>query len=550
MRACSFLMCWMGLTSIAALGCSGKERAEPPINIQTSCVSTACTADVAAGRAALERGDFAAARTAFECGDTREAAFGAGLATLITALETPSATQVLADLGLPPFPARDLVGPSGIFSLHASRWKGSGMIQMSDAGGTMVPLVFERGQQLVDMSTYVRMRSTTALTSLSLQFGATPLNAGMTLPLGCQTTGFLPYLSVFTDELSCTTPTTCSTDAGSITIEAAGKVVGEKSEYVLHAVKLSCTPRIVASLSPTTYFAEGKLTTVLAPSSIDDAGLHPLLAGDEPFASIPPTTTLAQVAADAQGLSETLDRCACYFKAAGVGGQGRIFEIPATLFGGTTIPVTAADAKLLAGSAESVTGALQILRAYEFPMLLSGLLCGGSVRCLSDQAATERFNGGLGRLVSPEFVTGARDRFIDASALGAQGFAELSAESIILRTADTAAALDRVRDYVQWAHDSLSGQNPAIPQVTPALQIDLAAPLASPPDPSQIPYKPLAYDTDVVVVDAFMRAAFPAWSQLQWTKAFWDQFQVASLPRPDRSGLVGRRLDGYGLTGE
>jgi hypothetical protein len=170
--------------------------------------------------------------------------------------------------------------------------------------------------------------------------------------------------------------------------------------------------------------------------------------------------------------------------------------------------------------------------------------------CLSNEAATERFNGGLGRLLSPELIHGARDRFIDASALGAQGFAELSAESILLRTADTAATLDRLRDYSQWAHDSLSGTNPAMPYVTPELRIDLAAPLSSPPDPSQIPYKPLAYDTQVVVVDAFMRAAFPAWNNLQWTDAFWDQFQVASLPRPNRSDLIGRRLEGYALSGD
>ncbi len=548
MRTCAWLMC---LTSLAAaLGCSGKESPHPTPKIETACVSMGCTADVASGRAALERGDFAAARAAFECGDTREASFGAGLATLITALEGPSTTQVLADLGLPPFPAHDLVGPTGFFSLHASRWKGSGMIEMSATSGGTLPLTFERGQQLIGTSTYVRMRSTTMFASLSMQFGATPLSAGSTVQLGCQTSGFPPALWLSSEDLSCSTPSTCSTDGGTITIEAAGKAIGDKSEYTLHAVKLNCYSRTGGSLAATR-LVDGTLTTVLASSTIDTSSLHPLLSDDEPFASIPPTTTLGQVASDVQGLGETLDRCACYFKAAGAGTPGPIFEIPATVFGGTPIPVTAADAKLLAGAAESIAGALQILRAYDLPMLISGILCGGSITCLSDQAATERFNGGLGRLLSPELVADARDRFIDASALGAQAFAELSEDSIILRTPDSAAALDRTRDYVQWAHDSLSGQNPPFPHVTPTLQIDLASPLSSPPDPSQIAYKPLAYDMgNVVVVDAFMRAAFPAWNNLQWTPAFWRQFQVASLPTPDRSALIGRRLEGYGLTAD
>src|SRR5205085_1012271 len=107
-------------------------------------------------------------------------------------------------------------------------------------------------------------------------------------------------------------------------------------------------------------------------------------------------------------------------------------------------------------------------------------------------------------------------------------------------------------DDVQWAHDSLSGQNPAAPHVTPALVLDLAAPFAAPPDPPTIPSKPLAYDAasdSVQLVDGFVRAAVPAWNQLQWTRAFWDQFEVESLPAPNRSEMLWRRLEAYGLTG-
>jgi hypothetical protein len=551
MRISALLICSAGLFSVSG-GCSSPTKSVQPGNqpVDKSCSPRACQADLAAGRAALDRGDFAAASAAYACGDTREASFGAGLTTLIAAIESPSASKVLADVGLPPLSARDLLGSTGLFNRYASRWHGNGMIQMSDGLGHVQPLTFERGQQLVGNGTYVRMRSTSALTSMSLQFGTMPPAVGATIQFGCQSTGFVPYGSLTTEDAYCSTPLTCSSDAGSVTLVAGGTKAGDHDEYALHAVKFECGPKSGTG-ARTNYFVDGTLTTILG-DQVDVSDLHPLLSDDEPFSAVPPTTTLGQVVADAQGVRDSLDIASCYFKVAAAGSAGQVFEVPASLFGGSAIPITAADAKLLAAASETTAGALQLLAAYELPMVLTGMLCGGSIECLSNQQATDRFNGGIGRLVSSDAAILARNRFLDASDLGAQAFAELDSNSVILRTADTAAALDRAHDYLQWAHDSLSGQNPAIPHVTPSLAIDLAAPLANPPDPSTIPYKPLSYDpatNKVTVVDAFMRAAFPAWNHLQWTQAFWDQFDVASLPAPDRSGLIDRRLEAYGLTG-
>src|SRR5262245_53800735 len=47
-----------------------------------------CSANVDAGRQALAAGDPTAALSAFDCGDTPEAAFGAGFATLLAAAES------------------------------------------------------------------------------------------------------------------------------------------------------------------------------------------------------------------------------------------------------------------------------------------------------------------------------------------------------------------------------------------------------------------------------------------------------------------------------
>ncbi len=518
---------------------------------QAVCGIRACKADPAAGRAALERGDFAAARVAYQCGDTREAAFGAGLATLLTAIESPSATQVLSDLGLPPFPATDLFGRTGAITRNAARWPGHGQVRLrtADAGG--IDLVFERGQQVQDASRYVRMRSTTTLAHLNLELGARTLVAGESIALGRATTDFAPYVYVRATDLTCSTTSSSSSNAGSITIGTLAGGIGQTTEYTFENVALACADRNTNTSSE--YRLDGTLTTVLGEASLDLSDLHPLLSDNEPFDNISPSVTLGQLAADAKGLGEAAELAACYFKAAGKGATGRVFEIPGSVFGAGPVPVNGADSEVLGAACQSIGAGVRILRAYDLPMQLSGLLCGASVACLKDEDAVTRVNAGIGALVSPELVHGTRDLLIDAAGLTASALLKLGPEGLILRSAETAPALDRYAAYLAWARDALAGNNPPVPQVTPQLQIDLAGVFAAPPDPSKIANKPFFYERldagggQVGAVEAYFRAAFPALQNLGWTSAFWDRFEVAPLEGPDRSELIARRLEGFGL---
>ena len=101
----------------------------------------ACTSRPADGNEALKGSQYAAALDAYRCGDTPEAAFGAGLTTLLTAIEAEPMTKVLGQLGQAGLKATDIASPNGWFARYLSRSKGTGSITRSDASGATIETV-------------------------------------------------------------------------------------------------------------------------------------------------------------------------------------------------------------------------------------------------------------------------------------------------------------------------------------------------------------------------------------------------------------------------
>ena len=101
-----------------------------------------CTTDVEAARAALIANDYQKAFDLYQCADTPEAAFGAGLTRTLLALEGESADNLLADFGQPPLSATDLVGSDSILSRAMSRYSGSG--DLSVTGSESLEIALDR----------------------------------------------------------------------------------------------------------------------------------------------------------------------------------------------------------------------------------------------------------------------------------------------------------------------------------------------------------------------------------------------------------------------
>ena len=85
-------------------GAGGSPGSGGPTAGEVTCRAD-CAADLTVARAALEAGDYAGALAQYRRADSREAAFGAGLTRMLTLLEGPAATQLMAHLGLAPLVA-------------------------------------------------------------------------------------------------------------------------------------------------------------------------------------------------------------------------------------------------------------------------------------------------------------------------------------------------------------------------------------------------------------------------------------------------------------
>jgi hypothetical protein len=529
------------------------------------CGPAACAAP-GDGNAALAADDFTGALAAYRCGSTPEALFGAGLTTLITAIEGDSSKLVLSDLGFAPLSAKDLVGKAGLFARHASRWQGQGSVQIASDGGPInLTASFDRGRQrMAALGIAVNMQdSSPSGYSFSLSTYDQPLTAltvGQRIYFGCPTggasgVGIPPYVYLSNADINCSNTmagTACSQTSGSILITKAGTAVGDAVAYTLENVLLQCTLR--GATSVTSVRLQGSVTTSIVPASVDTSGLHPLLQ-DQRIDSAPAGVTLEQVAGHAAGLEASLELAACYMNAAAAAAStDKVFEIPSSVFGGKAVPITRGDAMMLAATSQLAAAWLSIAQAYRLPMELRGLLCGGGdggVACLTRPEWVDRVNAGIGALKDVGKIDAARLLLASAASWATAGQDALTADSLLAANPTTRFTLGRVRDYAAALSASLSSGPTAVPFIVPALRFDLGAVFAAPPDPAHIGAKPFIYPTDAGTwewSEQFFDQAFPSSSDLTWRRDSWSQYQYTD-PDAGTNGwdAIIHRLAGYEL---
>jgi hypothetical protein len=100
------------------VSCKGETTERDPVLPDATSCGADCQTDLGAARAELEAGNFQAAFDLYQCADTPEAAFGAGLTRFLIAFEGPNADALMADLGLSLM--RDVVR-AGADSLQSGR---------------------------------------------------------------------------------------------------------------------------------------------------------------------------------------------------------------------------------------------------------------------------------------------------------------------------------------------------------------------------------------------------------------------------------------------
>jgi hypothetical protein len=493
-----------------------------PLVCQASC--NARTAD---GNDALNRSDYAAAFEAYRCGDTPEAAFGAGLSTLLTAIEGPSMTQVLSQLGQGGLKATDIASPNGWFARYLSRAKGTGTLTRSDAsGGTLETVTFKVGHQRVSTTSGqyaysdVTMLGIEDLARLTLSVTTNaPLVAGQRIP-ACSS-GSAPYASISysTPTMSCNSGSSlCSGTDGAIVVTKPGTTDGSPVEYTLDNVPVSCTPRTYggqAGGQPQTTQArlKGTISTFVVPSNADLSNLPPTLT--EPWdKKLPAGVNLDQVLASASGIAGSLELASCYFNAAGSGvGDSKVFEIPAPVFGAAPVVVSRGDAKIAAGLASLFAAGIVIAEAYRLPLELRSFVCSGNdAGCLSSDEQARRLNAGIGALADREKIAIARRLLAMSLTSWSEAPAGLGPASIFVKNDQSAPSIEKLRVLVDTLRQSIDQGSVALPYVTPEIRVDLRALFDNPPDPDKISVDPLVYDPQTKKWDyaeAFFDQAFP-----------------------------------------
>jgi hypothetical protein len=533
----------------------GGPPATPPEKVK-QCQPQACTSDLAKGSAALRAGDFAGALAAYKCGENAESAFGAGFATVITALEGDSAKALLADFGFGPLRARDLFGPGGLLPRFAARWKGSGSLVRAAAGGPQDTSTIDRARQRLSSdgtagSIAIRDVARGVRASISLgSMTAADLTPGKKVQVGCS--AGTSYVSVSYSDLdqTCSGPFNCTAGQGDLVIVKGSTTPGAAVEYKLENVALTCRPR-TGSGPETQARLSGSVSTFVVPSTVDRTGLHPLFSDENLSVSMPAGVTAQKVADDANGLASSLDAAACNFDAAGSVTASKVFDVPAEVFGGKPVPVTRGDAKVLAFFAASMAAGLRLVQAYTAPIELRGLVCDnrdGGTKCLPEADAVERINAGTGGIRDAAKVQAARDLVARALKSSTDAFDRLGPESLFIKDARTTPTLMKLFELATAATQSLDKGKTDMPRVAPPLRLDLKAFFAAPPNPDSVNVDPLVMKPDGGgwdFVEAFFDQTVPSASDLGWTRDSWKAYEY------DKDGNTSGDLDGISrrLTG-
>jgi hypothetical protein len=476
-----------------------------------------CTSDLDAGREALEQGDALSAREIYACADTPEAAFGAGLSTLLATIESERGDRLLADLGLPHLPASDLFGSDGYLNRHAARQSGSGTLELTENGTARFDLtrvLLEEGRGDLASASARDAGGREATVELT-NFRAQPLGRAL-VQYDCTSqfagsridTAPSLYL-VLTDRslgqiLDCSVPfnvESCTESAGSFEITEKGAAAGDAVDVAFDNVLLSCLLNDLdwnpISSAPMRQRVSGRITgTVSAP--VDTSDLHQLVRGDYDIDSVPKTTRLRTFLAHAASVTEDLAQAACFFDKAAEG-SGVVFELPDAVAGSDGLELTATDAKTLATAATLGAALLQLGSVYDADLGLRELLCLGDSNgssCADSEVVIAKINAALkGASVRRDRLRAARV-FLEE---GLQRFdtlvGELDEGSLIPRNTVSSNGLGVLQSFARAGLDSLAGNDTTLPFITPATPLELQRFFEKLPEPDAVPGALLIYES-------------------------------------------------------
>jgi hypothetical protein len=481
-----------------------------------SCAAPACTTDLVAARSALTSGDYQRAFDLYQCADTPEAAFGAGLTRTLLAFEGSNADAVLADLGQSPLPMTDIFGENGVLGREAARWDGDGNLTVSGAATATLP--FDRAQyEVSDEPTYsigyfrARDRMSPAGASLSISFDGYPdlpaFTSGTVLAVTVDCSSSFPsitadprlgYLdlsfesgeSTYWCNLPYYVPTgQCESDGGNIVVTSAATAPGQQASYQFNNLLLNCYVSGPAAEGEGLVRVSGTVSAVAVSESLDLTGLHPLFHDSDSIpAQIPAGTTLNALLEHGGAAAAELEHAACFFKIASQG-SGHIYDLPGVLFGGSDVPISKGDTELVAALTLLGAAAGHLAWVHEIDMPLGQIICSndpGATPCLSNEEFVSRFN----RAFASDFHPGRLlvvERLVDeALPLIDQGLADLDATSLVVRNGASTAGLDAMRAIVQGLSQSIRTGGTTFPRVTPAIPINLKALFENPRNPRSL----------------------------------------------------------------
>jgi hypothetical protein len=478
-----------------------------------SCAAPACTTDLAAARSALTSGNYQRAFDLYQCADTPEAAFGAGLTRVLLAFDGNNADSVLADLGQPPLPATDVFGETGVLGREAASWNGEGNLTVS--GGVTATLPFDRAQYEVSEDTtyslgYFRAQDQTspADASLSLSFDNSPtapaFTSGAVLSVTIDCAGLYPtvtldprlgYLDLSFDigdqSYYCQFPYSlpaaeCQSDGGSIVVTSAATAPGQQATYQFNNLLLDC----YGELGQGIVRVNGTLSALAVSESLDLTGLHPIFQDDDSIAAqIPAGTTLNSLLQHGGAAAAELEHAACFFKIASQG-SGHVYDVPGVLFGGSDVPFSKGDTELIAAFTLLGAAAGHLAWVHEIDMPLRQIICDSDDEaaspCLSDREFASRFNQAFASDFHPGRLLIVERLVAEALPLLDQGIADLDGTSLIVRNGVSSAGLDAMRTMVQAGLQSIQNGGVTLPRVTPAIPMNLKALFENPRNPKNV----------------------------------------------------------------
>ena len=560
-----------------------EDPTQPTLDLPAAtCGGTDCTTDLAGARDALSAGDYARAFELYQCAETPEASFGAGLSRTILVLSGANTTALLGDFGQPPLAAGDVFGADGILSRAAARWDGQGSLSLS--GALALELSFDRGQQRVPAdpllggySTFsAQDRSSPARAALTLEFAPEadggPLVASgalLSVSFDCAATfpartvhPALSWVSLTFDTAGMThycqlpyfsSAAGCQPDGGSVLVAQAAHAPDQPASYTLQNLLLGCSSD--GGAAEQLIRVSGSVSAQSVGERVDTAGLHPMFGSDFSFAAqIPAERRMTDVIEHAGSAIFELEEAACYFARAGAG-SGTVFTIPGVLLGGQDLPVSPGDARTLAGLWLLGAGLAQLTMAHGFDMPLNRLVCEGDA-CPTGRDFTDEINRTFASSFHPERFPVAQRLVGEGLAQLDGGIASLDESSLFVKNALSAAGLGMLLDLVRASRQSLESGEIGLPHVAPQLQVDLRAFFGKPRNPRSLGIRPLSYE-EVCDVDfcsstteldpAFLDAYFKGSTDVVWEGGDYEWVDDAAVS--DATDEIVRNLNRHFVLG-